>query len=258
VAELGPHLLGRKPSPPDERDYKMATVLQKIPQPDDTLLDKTVAEVRAEGFFFSSWQGILAFWRFIRPAKKKPAKDVVWSDPIQLDQEDTGHCVGFSWAGWGNTDPVEDNYQDPDGHAIYYECKAIDLDPAGEDGTYVRSGAKAMRIRGRLDGGYYFAGSVHDVRQWLQLHGPVVFGTDWYDAMFDPDPDGTVHIGGEIAGGHAYVCVGDLISEDAALCRNSWGAAWGKGGYFKIKWGDFAKLLNADGEACAGLELPLP
>ena len=183
--------------------------------------------------------------------------DLVWSDPIQLDQGATNHCVGFGWAGWGDADPVEDKFQNADADAIYYECKIVDGEPNGENGSTVRSGAKVMKTRGRV-GSYVFAASVDEIRQWQQLHGRVVFGTDWTNDMFQPDGQGYVRPTGPVAGGHCYLALGDLTSEDAVLCENSWGPNWGLGGRFKIKWNDFAQLFAAQGEACAGTELPLP
>jgi len=262
---IGPHLLGRTPSPPDDRDYKMADVLKQDP------LDVTFAALLASPSVASAtkrWAQVVTGLMKTAPTpapNPTPAPapvpapvspDLVWSDPIQLDQGNTNHCVGFGWAGWGDADPVEEKYENADADAIYYECKVIDGEPAQEDGSTVRSGAKAMQNRSRLQS-YVFAGSIDEIRQWLQFHGPVVLGTDWTNDMFQPNAQGYISPTGPVAGGHCYLALGDLVSEDAVLCENSWGANWGLSGRFKMKWADFQRLFAAQGEGCAGTELPL-
>lgn len=186
-----------------------------------------------------------------------PTADVDWLDPdAVLDQGDTGHCVGFGCAQFGNVEPVTDHYTNDDGHALYYECKLIDKEPNQENGSSVRSGATALKDRERIEA-YAFAANVEEVVTWLRTHGPVIIGSDWYDNMFDPDGDGYVFPIGSIAGGHCYVAVGDLASEGAILFQNSWGDSWGLSGRFKMKYADVRKLLDAQGEACAAVELPL-
>jgi hypothetical protein len=259
---IGPHLLGRVPSPPDDRDYKMADVLKEDP------LDATFAALMASPQVAAAtkrWAqvvtGLLKATPAPNPQPSPPTpgpaeRDSVWADPIQLDQGQTNHCVGFGWAGWGDADPVADQYQNADADQIYYECKVIDGEANQENGSTVRSGAKAMKNRGRV-GSYVFAASIPEIRQWLQLHGPVVFGTDWTEDMFRPDAKGYIHPTGSVAGGHCYLALGDLTSEDAVLCENSWGASWGLGGRFKMKWADFDRLFSQGGEACGATELPL-
>jgi hypothetical protein len=220
MPDIGPHLLGRVPSYPDDRDW-------------------TPDQLHALGL------------------ERASADAPAWVDPIQLDQGQTGHCVGFGWAGWGDATPVQDTFQNADGDAIYYECKVIDGEPLAEDGSNVRSGAKAMQNRGRLTA-YAFATNTAQIDEWFN-HGPVVFGSDWYHDMFTPDPAGTVHATGAIDGGHCYLGLDDLApAEDAYLCQNSWGD-WGPlHGRFKISKADMAMLLASGGEACLAAESPLP
>lgn len=207
------HGLGRKPSPPDNRDYRLATYLHP----------------------------------------RLGVTQMYWGRGPVLDQGSSGHCVGFGFADWGNTLPVDDNYQDADGDAIYYECKVIDREPQQEDGTYVRTGAKAMKKRGRLSA--YAFGSLSDAKTFLLNHGPVVFGIDWYDGMFTPDAQGVVRPTGNVAGGHGITAYG----ADATYCylQNSWGTSWGRDGNCKITWADLAICMANGGEACAAVELPI-
>jgi Papain family cysteine protease len=230
---VGPHLLGRVPSYPDERDWtpdqlhRMARMALELSPPPLLGID---------------------FAGDATPA---------WEDLIQLDQGQTGHCVGFGWAGWGDATPVTDTFQNADGDAIYYECKVIDGEPLAETGSNVRSGAKAMQNRQRLTA-YAFATDLAQVDEWLNNHGPVVFGSDWYHDMFTPDPQGWVTATGTIDGGHCFLCLDKLDAEDGYLFQNSWGSSWGLSGRFKIKSADLAMLLASGGEACLAAESPLP
>jgi len=170
-----------------------------------------------------------------------------------LDQGSTPHCVGFGWAGWGNCAPIDDGWMNDDGHAIYYECKAIDGDPKGENGSYVRSGAKAMKNRGRLSA--YAFGSLNDARTFVLSQGPAVIGIDWYDGMFYPDASGVIEPTGGYAGGHCVLLYG--ADDEYAYIQNSWGEGWGISGCCKMRWDALAVAFGRYGEACAAVELEL-
>lgn len=276
---IGVHLLGRVPSHPDVRDYQLAHFL--TPDPLDAALAAVVAKHYSKAL--KTWATLVTTRvKAISPAPPPPPLpvptpspspapspaptpvptpapnpvDVEWVDAEgALDQEDTGHCVGFGWAQWGNTLPIDDHFVNADGHAIYYEAKAIDKEPGQENGSTVRSGAAAMLKRKRLSA-YAFAKSVDEMRSWLDGHGPVVVGTDWYELMFQPDSNGFVYPTGNVVGGHCYCCVGDIVSEGALLFQNSWGQDWGlPGGRFKMTYADFGKVFKNNGEACAAVEL---
>jgi Papain family cysteine protease len=265
--QLGPHLLGRVPSPRDSRDWQMRDFL--LPPADDSLLAKTVQQVLDERTYFASWPGVLMFWQWAKhhqPAVPGPAPAPppgpgsahAWQDNIQLDQGQTNHCVGFGWAAWGDCAPVEDTYQNADGNAIYYQCKTVDGQPGLENGSSVRSGAKVMQGRGRL-GAYVFGSTTGDIKQWVTSHGPVVIGSDWTQDMFQPDADGIVRPTGLVKGGHCYLLLGYDPDTDLFEFDNSWGTSWGVGGRFFMSAADFDALVvqTPNGEACAGLELPV-
>lgn len=260
--------LGRK-YVPDERDWTPAQLHARLALSlPDHIADMTVRQIHDTTPYLSSWSALLAFWRWLKsffapkPAPP-PAADTTpaWEDLVVLDQGNFGTCVGNGWAGWADAAPIEDTLNETDARAIYFEATIIDGQPdnpdlpgGGQQGSTVRSGAKAMKNRGKLTA-YAFASTLADVDEWLDHHGTVVFGTDWYDSMFVPDADGWISRGGSIAGGHCYLCLDKLDDEDGYLFRNSWGEGWGLKGNFKMKTRDVAALLAAQGEACLAAEV---
>ena len=271
--QIGPHLLGRRVVP-DDRDWtpeKLHAHLAAQPSPPDSIADMTVRQIVTDTKYLSTWQGILAFWRWIKSfffhpqptptPTPAPIDAPSWVPGPVLDQGDYGTCVGNGWAGWGDATPVVDTYTEKDARAIYYEATCLDGqcdDPdalgGGQMGATVRSGAKAMQNRKRLLA-YAFAKTLADVDEWIDNHGPVVMGTDWTNDMFDPDRNGFVRPTGGVAGGHCYLMIDRLPDEDAYLMRNSWGSGWGQAGDFKIKTADLQSLLDQQGEACLAAEV---
>ncbi|MGH7484199.1 MAG: C1 family peptidase, partial [bacterium] len=184
---------------------------------------------------------------------------VLWADKVVLDQGDFGTCIGNGWAGWGDSLPIADTYSEADARAIYYEATCIDgqCDTSYQNGSTVRSGAKAMQNRKRL-ASYAFLTTLDTIREWLANHGPIVFGSDWTNDMFTPDALGFVKPTGGVAGGHCFLCIGYDTSTDSFRFRNSWGSGWGLSGDFLLKSADVTTLLagiDDPGEACAAAEL---
>jgi hypothetical protein len=208
---------GRIPSPEDKRDYRMAAAVP-----------------------------------YLEAVKRA---DKIWYSGRTLNQGDTPHCVGFSWAGWGISLPVQDDFTDATGHQIYAACKKIDGHPLAS-GSSIRAGAKVMKAAGRI-GTYFFSYDVAEAADYVSKYGPVVLGTNWYYGMNTPNPT-TFEIvpTGRIVGGHAYLWLG--VKGHFAIIRNAWGTGWGNHGNAKISLSNLAKLLADRGEACAATEKPLP
>jgi hypothetical protein len=219
---------GRIPSPLDERDYQLNDYLP-IP---------------------SFWEWLVSLFK----PKKYPTK--IWDVQERLDQKDTGHCVGFSCADWGNTLPIDDKYTNADANKIYYECKVIDKEPKQENGSTVRSGCKALKNRKRLNA-YAFSSTMDAILQWITSKGPVMCGTDWTSGMMNPDSRGLIKPTGSIVGGHAYTMIGYDSAYDEFVFLNSWGKNWAVNGVFRMKQSDFKKLFADQGEAAAAVELHL-
>lgn len=260
------HVFDRIPNTPDPRDWKMADHLvaqRLLSMSTFDGIDSALAAMRSKRFISKptlAWaEAVTAYLKSTVGPSPSPVPfppsptSKVWADKLQLDQGQTGHCVGFGWAQWGNTDPIQDSYANVDGDDIYYEAKIIDGEPGQENGSQVRSGAKAMKARGKL-AGYVFAASVDEIRTWVLTKGPVVVGTDWTADMENPDSAGYVKPTGPVLGGHCYVVVG--ASPTDLHFQNSWGKDWGTPpGYFRMKTVDFAALFANQGDACAALEV---
>lgn len=262
--KLGRHLLKRKPSPFDDRDLPLSFYLGA-----STPLDAALKAVTAS----HAVPGSVKVWAKLAtnaiegvtppappgpaptPPSPAPGTDVVWTDAeTVLDQGQTGHCVGFGGAQWGNTLPVDDKYTNDDGHKLYYECKVLDGEPKAEDGSDVRTLAKALQARGRLKT-YAFAATIDEVIAFLESSGPVIFGTDWYNDMFNPTVDGLVTPTGAIAGGHCYLAIGYSKQRGRIRFLNSWSDGWGLKGQFEMSVTSAAYLLGGNGEGCAAVEL---
>jgi hypothetical protein len=258
--EIGPHLLGRIPSPPDPRDFSYQE-LRELATFDPTLLDRSVRDVVADpegpGKTYMRW---ILWLRWLRqngyapspfdPKPKPPPGDVVWTDAILLDQGNTGHCVGFTGADFLNADPTSHQFQNDYGHELYYACKVIDGEPGEENGSWVRSIMKVLQQRKFIA---VYAGLKNtDEIDAAVRHATICVGTDWTNDMFSPDSTSRVHPTGSVAGGHAYSIMGE--QGDDYICLNHWGE-WANHGLFLISKPEFAKLLDAQGEAWAAVEV---
>jgi hypothetical protein len=189
-----------------------------------------------------------------------------WPCAVYLDQGQTPRCVGFAWshelAAWP---VVVRGVSDQLAGAVYLEAQMRDEWP-GEDyeGSSVLGGAKAISDRGYM-GEYRWAFGIDDVLATLSSHGPVILGTSWLEGMFDPDPDGLLSVTGEVAGGHAYLARGVILSgivpgtsrkvgEPLVRIRNSWGRDWGSDSDAFVRASDLERLLGDEGEACVPVQ----
>jgi hypothetical protein len=184
----------------------------------------------------------------------KQIKEANWEFPSKsLDQKETPHCVGFSMANFGINYPVSTPHTNEDAHAYYYECKVVDGEPNAENGSYIRTAAKVLKNKGIIEG-YAFAPDMATIKYWLLNKGCMIVGTIWNYDMFNVKEDGTIGIGGETLGGHAYL-LNEWRSDNYIGIQNSWGDDWGKNGKAYIAASDFEKLFIHSGEALAAVEL---
>lgn len=169
-----------------------------------------------------------------------------------LDQGDIGSCTGNAAVEVLMCSPYWDHkpetFVESDALAVYERATHLDRIPGWYPPTDTGSSGlavmKACREKKYITG-YQHAFGIDHAMGALML-GPLITGTVWYDDMFKPDLDGTVHPGGAVAGGHEYTVVGYDTIRDSLRCLNHWTAGWGDGGYFWLKRKDWAALL-ADG-----------
>ena len=176
-----------------------------------------------------------------------------WAVGPTLNQGSTPHCVGFAGADWGNCLPVDDEWDDSQGHALYYAVKVLEGEPGEENGAWVRDLAKVLKNEGRI--GTYAFGNLATARAFVLTQGPVVLGIRWYEDMDRPDSEGRVRPTGDLRGGHAVLLYG--ADPDYAYLQNSWGDGWGDHGCCRIGWRDLALCMDGNGEAMAAVELPV-
>lgn len=191
-----------------------------------------------------------------------------WAQHLRLNQGREGACPGFSRAHDLGASPVQVRPVDNAfAQKLYEEARRRDEWP-GEDyeGSSVLGAIKASVAFGYV-GEYRWAFSIDDALGALANVGPVVFGSDWLDGMFDPDANGELHVEGNVAGGHAY-CARSVLLPRSGVVRiertfndvhkvvkiktteplvgitNSWGEDWGVLGECFVKASGMEKLLK--------------
>jgi hypothetical protein len=207
----------------------------------------------------------------------KSLRSKSWPLSIMLDQgadipvwSDDSACTGGSRIYDLSAGPVR--VKKPDGtdldmlfaHAAYQLGKKNDEWPGeGYPGSSVLGVLKALKIMGFV-GEYRWGFSLNDILLALSWHGPVVFGTDWYNSQFDAKENGLIvpDFQSGFAGGHAYTANFIKVSKQAKRKflgpneeikdepliggPNSWGASWGQRGFWCMWSSDMWKLMRAD------------
>lgn len=171
------------------------------------------------------------------------------------DQGARPWCVEYSWHHFMVDGPIV-NKPGPiwEIGSIYHNAQLVDEWPGENyDGTSVRAGAKVLQERGLIQQ-YRWAFNLQDMINTVLTTSPIVFGSLWYEQMFDPDDNDTIHVGGEVAGGHAYLLNGVNVKRGVFRIKNSWGRSWGNRGHAWISFDDVNRLLNEDGEAAIAIE----
>lgn len=178
-----------------------------------------------------------------------------------LDQGTSNSCTGHALAQCINTD-------------VYAKCRraflgseqawdlyalATRLDsfpgsyPPEDKGSSGLAVAKAGFRRGYV-GKYAHAFGFDNFCRVLQTL-PVLVGTKWFKGMDEPDAAGFVAPSGEDMGGHEYLALGIDYGDRSLTFLNSWGADWGVGGRFKMRFEVFASLLAQRGDVVVPVPL---
>ncbi len=178
-----------------------------------------------------------------------------WPGKVSLNQGRKPQCVAYSWSHFLCNSPLSHKEPPIPPAQLYAEAQKLDGIPGENyDGTTVRAGAKALDAHGLL-AEYRWAFDLDTIVAQILEVGPVVVGTNWYEAMFTPLPGGRVVVEGKPVGGHAYKLDGVSTTKKLLRIKNSWGLAWGKNGYALIAFDDMRRLIeDENGEACRAIE----
>lgn len=184
-------------------------------------------------------------------------RSVLWVHraPV-LDQGDIGSCTGNALAQCLNTTyfkgsrPSRRYLDQQDAIDLYSVATGLDnvygTYPPMDSGSTGLAVAKAGQKFGYLIAYHHAFGFSHFLGS-IALQ-PVIVGTNWHEAMFEPDTHGYVKPQGDIVGGHEYLALGVNHRAKKITFLNSWSSHWGRRGRFYMNFTDFEALLAADGD----------
>jgi papain like protease len=216
-------------------------------------------------------RGFLLRRRLGAPGIPLPTRKTWRIAPPNLNQGNTGTCVGHAWSNFLRCAPIQTTTKKaPSQWDIYRGAVAIDEwssndsqatladgDSGMDFGTSVRAGAEFITSKGRLKT-YLWAFTLQPAVEFVLTEGPVVLGINWYSS-FRPDSEGIIKISptADVSGGHAILWRGVDTKRGLALLSNSWGDDWGKSGDCWIPLRDLERLIHEDGEVCTAIEQKL-
>lgn len=191
---------------------------------------------------------------FPAPAAAVITKQWTHYGPI-LDQGQVGSCTGNAMAQSLNTAPLHRARQpyltEADAVSLYSLATQLDAYqgtyPPTDSGSDGLSVAKAAQQQGRITQYSHAFGLDHALEALMT--GPVLLGTPWFAAMFQPDSKGFVKPTGALAGGHEYALVGVNVAAKYVTCLNSWSSSWGLSGFFRMTFDTLNTLLAQNGDA---------
>ena len=201
-----------------------------------------------------------------------PAHDLRPSMPPVYDQGQLGSCTGNAIAGAMEYERTRQGLADfiPSRLFVYYNERALEGTVSSDSGAVIRDGIKVVNTEGvcpetlwPYDIGMfavkpprrcYVAATKDKAVQYesIQTLGElkdaiasdlsVVFGFTVYESFESQTvaktgvmPMPNVH-SEAVVGGHAVLAVGYSDPEGHVVVRNSWGTAWGDGGYFYMPY----------------------
>jgi hypothetical protein len=180
-------------------------------------------------------------------------RSYTWKCTTVLNQGNIGACTGFAWAAELAARPkVISNITNQIGFNLYYRAQHLD-EWAGNnyEGSSVLGAVRAVQeIYPGAIPEYRWAFGLDDLIMAVGHVGPAVAGIPWYSDMFTPDGSNTIHVGGDLVGGHAILVNGVNIANKVFKLHNSWGNHFGNNGSVRISFDDMKRLLRERGEAC--------
>jgi hypothetical protein len=221
----------------------LGRIPERKPQQENYLLSKVMTTVQT--IPESEW-----------PVKKN------WKSLVNLNQGNTGTCVGHGFAHRMEDAPVRRPKEEVDPYAIYRRACKLDAWPDNDSGdlqfgTSVDAGAQACQAMGLISN-FYWAWDMHTAEEFVLNKGSLVIGVTWYEQMFEPvfvqiKPDvyrWIIRPDGRAAGGHCLIVNGRNRELGVWRLKNSWGKDWGQNGQVFMTDEDMNFLLADGGEFC--------
>lgn len=189
----------------------------------------------------------------------RPLRSYTWNPGITLNQNGWGGCVSWTLSYDLDAPPKRVLGQD-DASALERYFRIQDRDEwAGSErpgavpqmsGSSMRAGGDQLIAEGhysRYDWAdpYDPVKALRQVQLTLAWRGPVPLGTNWYEGMNWPDPDGFIHPTGRYLGGHSILMVGISLRRQAVRLKQSWGPM----PLLHLSFHDLTRLLDEEGEA---------
>jgi C1A family cysteine protease len=155
-----------------------------------------------------------------------------WS--LDLSEQHLFSCGGGSCSkGWYISAALNylKNYGTPDESCSPYQAQS--------GGASCSNSCPDWQSRAFKIASWSWAANNPSALQAALMNGPLVAGFNVYTDFFSYH-GGVYHYDGHssLAGGHAIVIVGYDSNEQYWIVKNSWGASWGEGGYFRIGFGE--------------------
>jgi hypothetical protein len=182
-----------------------------------------------------------------------------------LNQANTGSCTGNAktgelgsgalYAALHAPQAFKDLVLDePFAQSLYSAAENIDGDgpfPPNDNGSTGQSVSQAALDAGYI-GKYTHITILNDILDALSSDQAVIVGSNWYDDMDHPGPDGLVSISANasVRGGHEYLARKIDVERRLIGFDNSWGITYGVGGSFWYSWDTMTRLLAEDGDGC--------
>lgn len=172
---------------------------------------------------------------------------VIYPCNLYLDQGDEPSCTGFAMAHYLATRPELSlkPVTAPMARYLYQVAKTFDQwEGEDYDGSSVVGVVRAAMSLGYIDHVTYIS-NADDFFYALRNEGAGIVGSSWYGGMMEPDSSNTIHVSGDIKGGHAFLI--NIISPrngKGVMVHQSWGVSWGLFGKAWISFDDVYKLFE--------------
>ena len=168
-----------------------------------------------------------------------------------FNQGSLGSCTGNAAVGCLSTAPYKHKGKESDAVATYKLATKLDrihgTYPPDDTGSSGLAAMKALKQMGWIESYTHGFGLINTLRALVLRPG--ITGIGWRAGCDSPDRDGVVRYTGSVRGGHELELVGLDAERKLVWFANSWGATWGKKGYFAMSFADYGLALADHGDA---------